>query len=275
MIKLVAIDLDGTLLNSKKSISEANIQAVKEAIQAGVTVVVCSGRIYRGGRIFARQLYESGPIVACNGAVIRDVHTEEVFHDQPLDYEESCRIVEVCRKEGVYFHAYAGDTMYASEMGYGAAYYVNINRQLAEEDRVDIRLTEDFHSALQTCSVGASKFVIQADDPELLLRVRSKVGEIGNVEIVSSSRENFEVMRCGVSKGKSLEILAGKLGIRRDEIMAIGDNENDFSMIQYAGIGVAMGNAEEFIKDAAGYVTASNDEDGVARAIRKFVLPVV
>lgn len=272
MYKLVAIDLDGTLLNSKKQLPEENVKAIKMAVDKGVTIVLCSGRIFKGAMVFARQLGLKGPLIACNGAIIRDMETGSLWYDHQMKSEDCCRIVNICREENIYFHAYVGDTMFANEMGYGAAYYVGMNELLPEPDRVHIRIPEDFGKTIESGVLKPSKFVVSSDNPVLLSRVRGRIDRIEEIETMSSNFDNFEIVCRGVGKGSALKILSERLNIGREEIIAIGDNENDRSMIEFAGLGIAMGNAESYIKDIAGYITLTNDQNGVAEALKKFVL---
>lgn len=272
MYRLVAVDLDGTLLNSHSWVSEGNREAIAYAIKKGVKVVICSGRIFTGARVFARQISAEGPIITCNGAVIKDIKTEEVLYDEPLSSEDCCRVIDICHRENIYFHAYIEDTMYTEVLEYGASFYWKLNDELPEQDRIDIRLVKDVADVIKSGFKPASKFVIVSEEPEHLLKVRKQVCEIESVEVMSSNINNFEVVKRGVNKGNALKILSEKLNIPREEIIAVGDNENDCSMIRFAGLGVAMGNAEKSIKDVADYITLNNDEDGVSEVLKKFVL---
>lgn len=272
MYRLVAVDLDGTLLNSEKRISEEDKRVIKQAIDKGVKVVVCSGRIYAGARIFARQLGIGEPLIACNGAIIRDMATEELLYSDSMENEDCYRAMDICRKEGIYFHIYVGDTMYTERLDFSSLFYWQKNQTLPEKDRVDIRLVESTSEVLRNSRVAASKIVAVSDDPELLGQTREKVEKIETVEVMSSASNNFEIMNRGVSKGNALRFLSERLGIGKEEIVAIGDNENDYSMIQFAGLGIAMQNAEASVKEIADYITLSNNESGVAEAIRRFIL---
>lgn len=272
MYKLVAIDLDGTLLNSQKTISDQNATALKAAAQAGVDIVICSGRIYKGAMIFARLLELKGEIISCNGAIIRDVVSGELLQDIRIEKDDCTKILEILRDENLYFHAYIADTMYAKERGYGTVFYEGLNAKLPLEHRVDIRLINELDYTLDNNTTGASKFVVACKDLCYLKEVRALFDQMPGVDTMSSSFDNFEIVRNGVSKGKALEFLCSRKGICRDEVMAIGDNENDFSMIEFAGMGVAMGNATDYIKSSANYITLGNNEDGVAEAIKRFIL---
>lgn len=272
MYKLVAIDLDGTLLDSEKRISGENKNILELAMKKGVRVVVCSGRVYSGARMYALEVGAKGPIIACNGAIIRDLRTEELLYSNTMNLQDCHRIVDICRQEDLYFHAYINDIMYVEKLGFSSLFYWKRNQELPKENRVDIRIVQDVKRVFEENAPEVAKFVVISEDEEQLLRARKQVEQMAGVQVMSSARGNFEVVNNEVDKGRALKYLADRLGIKREEIMAIGDNENDLSMIKYAGLSVAMGNGENYIKELADFVTLNNDEDGVAYAVKKFVL---
>lgn len=273
MYKMIAIDLDGTLLNSQKQISHDNITHIRKAIDKGVKIVVCSGRIFSGARVFAKQIGIREPIIACNGAIIKDLNSEEVLYSNSMNIADCLKVIDICHEENVYFHIYIGDTMYTERLEFSSLFYWNKNKELPDSDQVDIKLVKDIYSVVENCCKPVSKFVVISEESELLARVRRTVCNIDSVEVMSSNYNNFEIVNNGVNKANALRFLADRLDIKREEIIAVGDNENDYSMIEYAGFGVAMGNGEDKIKNIADYITLSNDQDGVAYMIKKFVLP--
>lgn len=272
MFKMLAIDLDGTLLNSSKEISEENEKCIKLAIEKGIRVVICSGRIYPGAKIFAEQLSVVEPLIVCNGAVIKDVKGGEVYYSNMLSKEDCNRVIDILHSEDIYFHTYVDDIMYAEKLDYSALYYMIKSKDLRSDFRIDVKVVESVKEIIEKSPVSPAKIVVMSSEVEALMRARQLVEDIKSIEVVSSNYDNFEVLNRGVSKGKALEIISQKLGIKREEIIAIGDNENDNSMLEYAGFSIAMGNAEEGIKNICDFVTLSNDENGVAHAIKKFVL---
>lgn len=272
MYKMIAIDLDGTLLNSNKEISQENKKYIKYAMEKGIKVLICSGRIYTGAKVFAEQLSVEGPMVVCNGAMIRDVKTGETYYSNMLSKEDCIKVVDLLHKEGIYFHTYIDDIMYAEKLDYAALYYMIKSKDLSSDFRIDVKVVESVKDIVVKSSENPAKIVVMSSKLEELLRVRKFVEDISTIEVVSSNYDNFEVLNRGVSKGKALEIISRKFSIKREEIIAIGDNENDCSMLEYAGLSIAMGNAEDKVKNICDFVVPSNDEDGVAYAIKKFVL---
>ncbi|ACL76549.1 Cof-type HAD-IIB family hydrolase [Ruminiclostridium cellulolyticum] len=272
MYRLVAIDLDGTLLDKNKEISERNKIAIHMAKEKGVKIVICSGRVYSGARIYAKQLGIMDPIIACNGAIIRENADGKVIYSNYMHTDDCLKILDIFHENSIYFHVYAGETMLTERLDYNSLKYYERNKALHAKDRVEIDIVTDMEKRLKELDGKVLKLVAVSDDSELLATVRKKLSIVETVDVTSSNYNNFEVVNKGVNKGKALERLSNMLKIPYREIIAIGDNENDIPMFDFAGLGVAMGNGEDCAKEAADYITATNTEDGVAKAIEKFIL---
>jgi Cof subfamily protein (haloacid dehalogenase superfamily) len=272
MYRLLAVDLDGTLLNSVKKISEENKKAIRRVIEKGVKVVICSGRVYKGARVFARDLNLDGLLISCNGAVIKDLRTDELLYSNLLRKEDCYKVIDCCRKENTYFHAYIGNDMFTEYPQCPSDTYWMGNNELPEKDRVKINIIDDFKRIVSESQTPVTKIVVISKNPELLLKLRNKVCRISTIDVMSSQDDNFEIVNKGVNKGTALKFLSEKLKIPRTEIVAIGDNENDYAMLKFAGLSIAMRNAQDSIKEIADYITMSNDENGVAEAINKVII---
>lgn len=272
MYKLVAIDLDGTLLDTDKEISEVNKRAIALAIERGTKIVICSGRVYSGARLYAKQVGSKDPIIACNGAVISENLNGKVLYSNPLATEDCLRIIDIYHKHEVYYHVYAGDTMLTEKLDFTSLKYYKKNSNLPPEDKVDIEVVENMADKIRSLENKVLKFVTVSNDLCLLKLIRNEIEQISSIDVMSSYYNNIEVMNKGVSKGAALKRLSEQLNISPEEMIAIGDNENDISMLRYAGLGIAMENGEDIAKEAAQYVTADNNHDGVARAIEMFIL---
>ncbi|MHB8061125.1 MAG: Cof-type HAD-IIB family hydrolase [Ruminiclostridium sp.] len=272
MYKLVAIDLDGTLLDMNKEISNRNKRAIALAIEKGTKIVICSGRVFSGARIYAKQVMSKDPIIACNGAIISENINKKIIYSNILSTEDCFKVVDICHKYEVYYHVYAGDTMLTEKLGFTSLKYSEKNKLLPPEDRVEIEVTENMSDELIKMQGRVFKIVVVNDNLELLKRVRDDMKQIESIDLMSSNYDNFEVVNKGVSKGAALKKISELLDIPAAEMIAIGDNENDISMLKYAGLGIAMDNGENCAKEAAKYITASNSQDGVAKAIEKFIL---
>lgn len=273
MYKLIAIDLDMTLLDRNKNISSRNKKAIELAKQKGVNIVLCSGRILKGVMYFAKILGLCDQVVvACNGAIVRDLKKDKDVYYVGLENQKSLAIARICKENDIYYHYYFQDTMIARKLDYSSKFYYEKNKELPEEERINI-IIDDSENTLKACGNLITKFVIIDKDVEKVDRVRKIIErEIPGVETTKSDINILEVMKEGVNKKRALEFVCSYLGIAPEEVMAIGDNENDLQMIEFAGLGVAMENAIEELKEIADYVTKSHEDDGVARAIEKFVL---
>lgn len=272
--KLICIDMDGTLLNDKKVISEGNIKAIRLAYEKGVRIAVCTGRIFTSADFFSELLGVKSPVIASNGAFIMEKDRGEVVYKATLGVEKCKKLLAMFRKHDIYPHYYTSDTVFTEKLVYSSSFYVEVNKTLPKNMQVKIVVVKDWDEVFNTYENEIFKGIGVDEDIEKIKEVKTSLRGMKEFEVVSSRFDNFEVMNKGVSKGNAVKILADFYGITREQIICIGDSENDLSMIKFAGLGVAMGNADEDVKTAAQYITESNNCDGVARVIEKFVLEI-
>ena len=267
-IKLFVTDMDGTLLNSQHVISEGNKQAVQEAAAAGVTVTIATGRAYSTTLDYAKELGVDVPIITYNGALIRTVKGKELF----ASYLEPEVVADVLRYSfsrdwyvQLYNHTEDSDHLYIEEScDFSHAYEVMVG---AKGDPVGRE------GMLQHCSHVPKMLVMTKGDAEtkaVLAELRSVFGS--RIFPVQSNEVFAEIIGENVNKGAAVLHLADILGVKADEIMVIGDSHNDLPMMKIAGKKVAMGNADEKVKNICDYLTTDCDADGVAAALRKYVL---
>lgn len=266
--------MDGTLLNDKKTISERNLKAISLASEKGVRIAVCTGRIFISADFFSEFLKVKSPVIASNGAYIREKDRDEVVYKATLGVEKCKKLLAVFRKYDIYPHYYTSDTVFTEKLVYSSSFYEEVNKTLPRDKQVKIVLVEDWNEVFQKYEREIFKGIGVDDDVEKIQKAKTTLRDMADFEVVSSRFDNFEVMNKGVSKGSAVKILADYYGISSEQVICIGDSENDLSMIKFAGLGVAMANADENIKHAAEYITDSNNCDGVAKAIEKFVLEV-
>lgn len=285
MIKLIAIDMDGTLLNHEGQVSAGNKQAIEMAKAKGIVVAVATGRSYHGARKILDEIGFDGPLIYLNGSCIQ-LSTGEWIEEIFLPRSKVDELTPLFQEEGIYYEFYTRDGIYrnrdgiemiqremerikdsAPEMVRWLESFTG-RRQHRIEERVKGQFAEDI---LADPRIGIYKSMALSIDLEKLNRVRAKVELLSDVVAASSSTYNFEVNHREAQKGIAVKKLATRLGIPMEEVMVIGDNQNDLSMMRLAGTSVAMGNAEDEIKQACTFVTKTNAEDGVAWAIQKFV----
>ncbi len=264
-IRLVVSDVDGTLLTSRQTISPATLREVRRIVEHGVHFSIASGRATRRVREVLEGISLSVPVIGSNGAVVEDVNTGEIVHSAYMGERVAQRVIRAALAHDVYYVVI--DT---PEGWYYQAGRIATPEQRQRISGPDQTWVDDLAKLLDASDLQIFKIVIHAEEPELT-RIEEDVRRIGGVHVTSSWRRNREIVVEGVDKAAAAKILAARLGLRPEQVLAIGDNRNDLEMVRWAGVGVAMGNAIPELKDAADWITATNDEDGVALALRRFI----
>ena len=270
-IRLVALDLDGTLLDSEKHLSERNRKALAACIQRGIYVVPCTGRIWKGVPDFIRLFPGIRYAITVNGAVVEDVVKHRVLDERKIHWENALEILELARNFQTMYDAYVGG------QGIGEFYFMNhmddygSSPQLQQMIRDTRIAVADVKEEVRRQKKPVDKINYFFKDLSERQRAREALALRDDIVVSSSFPDNLEINGPGATKGDALCRLASFLGIDYEQTMGFGDGENDFTLIQKAGIGVAMGNAIEDLKIKADYVTRTNDEDGVAAAIEKLM----
>lgn len=264
--KMIVLDLDDTLLRDDHTISPRTKVALMTAQEQGVKVVLASGRPTFGMRNVAKELRleEYGSfILSFNGAKIINCKTSEEIFSSTLSPEIVHNLFEISKTEDVWIHTYIGDDIVTEENNP----YTEIEGDITG---MSIVVVDDFKNAVKEPVVK----VLMNKEAERLVVVEKKLQKQleGQLSVMRSKPFFLEFTEAGVTKGTSLNKLIQKLGIKREEVIAMGDSYNDQAMIEFAGLGVAMGNAPDDIKEIANYVTDTNMNDGVAKVVEKFVL---
>ena len=261
MYKLLAIDLDDTTINSERKITQTVKQAIKKAQQAGVKVMVATGRGYRGTMAILDELELTGPTICFAGAEIVDHPTGHTVHTDLMSKELVQKTIDFAKRHGVYIQVFQGkDYYFEHPTKYSNRYSEALRFEGIKTDFSDMTLDR------------VSKTLI-IDDDRVQQLYKAAQQELGNICEISISRTSFlEFSGFGVTKGKALAYLAAQMQIPREQIIAVGDNIIDLAMMQYAGMGVAVKNASPEILAAADYICPSNDQDGVAHVVNHFIL---
>lgn len=268
MYKILALDIDGTLLNSKKEITPVVEKAITSLQNRGIPVLIVSGRPAQGIRHVAEAIHfkeRGGYILSFNGGKIIDCRTGETVYSKPIDSLYYKEIIEYANTLNASILTYDGDDIITEKPDNK---YVDIESKVV---RMPVRKVDNLYEAISKDNVVVDKFLI-AGEPEYMMSKVSAMAEHfkGRLNVFMSEPFFIEVVPLGIDKAASLEVLLSRLGMTRAELVACGDGRNDVTMIGYAGMGVAMGNACEEVKAVSNYITASCDEDGVAVAIEKF-----
>jgi len=270
--KMIVMDMDYTLLNAEKGVSPRNKEALRKAKEKGILLVVATGRIYVSARFYAGLLNIETPIIASNGAIIREGRTNKTIFKSILSSKVAIKMIELCREKGLFCHLFSDNTVFTEKIINVSSRYTKWNKILEEEDKINIKVVNSLEDAVKEEGNKIVKAVVVDSNENYLRYIRDNLNSMGMSSVSQSLKGNMEVMNKGVSKGNAIKILCELYDIDKNEVIAIGDNENDISMIEYAGMGVAMGNASDNVKEKADYVTGDYLEDGVAQAIEKFVL---
>lgn len=261
-IKLVISDIDGTLITSDEHMSDATRQEIRRVMEKGVHFGIASGRPTHGIREVIEELDLVVPIIGSNGAVVEDINTGEIIHSTRMQHQVLERIRELIQTQdvhGIYFDTSKG---WLRQLGRSEA--AGVGGQGLRADR-DFELITD----LDESSI-VYKVVVHGEEPELE-RFERVIEGIEGVQVTSSWSGNREIIVAGADKANAAKRLAEHLQIDRQHVLAVGDNRNDLELIEWAGIGVAMGNAIPELKELADWVTTSNDADGVAHALARFI----
>lgn len=273
-IKMVGLDLDGTLLTDRKEITPWTKRVIEQAIQEGVVVLVSTGRPWMGVPEELRTFPGMRYALTSNGARILDVHNGDarVLEEHLLSPKSAKKALEICGKYDTLQEIYFDGQGYApaDKMAHVERYHKNpIMWDYMRRTRIPV---DDIFGLLEKENRGLDKVQALFADMGERQRAWEELEQEADLELVGSLKYNIEINAQGVNKGTGLVNLGRLLGIRREEIMACGDGDNDTVMLREAGFGVAMGNAEEQVKEAADYITLTNEEEGVAEAIERFVL---
>lgn len=264
MIRLLALDLDGTLMGDDLVISASVRQAIAKAQEWGVTVTLATGRMFDFVLPFARELDIRAPLICYQGGLIQAADSDEPLYGATMDFALVREVLEWGAGRGLHVVLYADDDAFLDERRHSEAFY----RQMLGERLVwveDLRFVLRKHRPV--------KFIIFVD-PQDAKRVEAELRREfeGRLELTRSHALIVEGNPLGVSKGDALRRLAAHLGIQQAQVMAVGDQDNDLSMIAWAGVGVAMGNASAAARAAADWVAPPFGEDGAVVAIERFVL---
>ncbi|WP_238882200.1 sugar-phosphatase [Clostridium sp. YIM B02551] len=267
MYKIIAIDMDGTLLREDKTVSDRTKEAIKKAKELGVKVVLASGRPIEGIDQYLKELNlisEKDYVLSYNGALVLNTETRDVISSSLLYGKDVHKLYDISKKLGVNIHAFSRKNGLITPKN---STYTEVEAKI---NGIEINIMPFENVAADEEIVK----IMMIDEPDILSDAIKKLPKelYEKYTVVQSTPYFLEFLNKDSNKGTGIEALAAHLGISKEEVICVGDAGNDHHMIEYAGLGVAMGNATNEIKDIASYVTKSNEEDGVAEVIEKFIV---
>lgn len=289
MYKLIAIDLDGTLLNSYGEVSNENKISIKNAIDKGVQVVLCSGRISNSVENIANEVGANNYLIGGNGTIIYNIKEQQVLYNRYMDKDLVLKLVQICDENSIYYSVFAENSILASSLKYNVLFYNIENAKKAFDKKTKINIVPNIYEYIKQSSIKEFSKVTICDSNKIIFDgIIKKIRQIKKLEILDvshlSSKKikngtemeeiNYyytEITKKNTNKWTAIKFLINKLGIKENEVMAIGDNTNDVEMIKNAGLGVVMGNSAPHVKKVGDVIVKTNNENGVSQAIETYV----
>ncbi|MBR6747636.1 MAG: HAD family phosphatase [Clostridia bacterium] len=271
-IRVIALDLDGTLFNSQKEVSQHTKDVLAECSRRGIIVMPATGRPATGFPHVLEAVPSFRYALTSNGALVYDFAEKKGIYEDTISVENALKVVEFTRKYDVMCDAYIGGYGYSEKDK-----LANIANYFQTQKMIDYVLStripvDDMGKFIRENGVGVEKLVCFFGDLSLQDKLAEDLAQFDFLKITRALVNNVELNNATCNKGESLLQFAAHMGFTREQTMACGDGNNDLDMIRAAGFGVAMDNAAPEVKEAADYITLSNDDDGVAAVIEKYVL---
>lgn len=289
MYKLVAIDLDGTMLNQYGIVTEKTKETIKKVQERGIEVIIASGRPIDSIKTIAKEIESKKYFISGNGAIIYDIKKDEIIYENILKKSKALDIIKICEENSIYYNIYTEKEIIAKSLNYNTLYYHKENLNKEEENKTHINIVQDIYDYILKREEKILKIMICDENQTIFNSIMRKIKEVQDIEVLEVSHMSRKIIKQGteevpieyfyteisaknVDKWNALKVLAEKIGISKEEIIAIGDNINDKKMIQNSGFGVVMAGSTPEITSIADYVTSSNSEDGVAQALENIIL---
>ena len=288
MYKLVAVDLDGTLLNQYGDVTENTKRVIKNVMRKGTQVVLASGRSIDSIQNISNEIGASRYIVAGNGAVLYDIEEQKNLYENYIPIEKAKKIIDICEENSIFYNIYTNKKIVTKNLRYNVLYYYKENLKKADRKKTNIDIVDSIQDYVKNMrDENIMKIFICDETASVFNSIMKKFEEVPNVETLDVSHMSRKVIKNGtlefpieyyyteismknVDKWNAIEFLINKMGINKDEVIAIGDNMNDKKMIEEAGLGITMEGSTPAVADIANYVTADNNNEGVAKALEKF-----
>ena len=288
MYKLIAIDLDGTLLNSYGELTQNTKNTLRKIINNNIEIVLASGRTVDSIKNIAKDIGKIRYIIAGNGAIVHNINSQENIYEKYIEKNKALEIMKICEDNSITYNVYTDKTIIASALKYNILYYYKENLKKEEDKKTSIKIVENIYEYIKNINKDEKIVKISVCDKnkEIFKSIMRKLNEITDVEILDISHMAKKKIKAGteeiqieyyyteiseknVDKWNALSFLLEKSNIQKENIIAIGDNINDKKMIEEAGLGIAMKGSTPEITNIADYITDTNNEDGVAKALLK------
>lgn len=288
MLKLLAIDLDGTLLNSYGDISNENKEAIKYALNKGVEVVLASGRDPLTMQKISKELEIKNYLIAGNGASVYDIKAQKNIYENFIDTNKALKIIKMCKENSIFFNLYTDKGIITESLNFNVKVFNSENNHKASEKQTNIEIVKDIYEYAQNNPLNILKIIICDDSKIIFNNISQKLKQIKGIEVLDVAHMSKKIIRVGteeveieyyytevsskdVDKWNAIEYLINTLQIKKEEVMAIGDNINDKKMVQNSAVGVAMGKSALAIENIGDFITEDNNSNGVEKAIYQYI----
>lgn len=259
--KLVAVDMDGTLLNDNKEITLSTLDAINRLGKENKIFCISTGRPFYGVKPYIDKIDDDIPLILYNGAVVTFSKTKKTLLSCGLTYNQSKKIDIINKYDGTYIF-WSNEKLYVNKINEYTTKYFGISKAIPTiiDEKIVIPHGE------------ITKIIWFEENKRLIEYQNTILKDIKDVNFFTSQPTFLEFVSKGISKAKAMEVIGDSYGVKKEEMIAVGDGCNDIAMIEYAGLGVAMENATDDVKEKADYVTTSNEEDGVLKLINEYML---
>lgn len=290
MYKLITVDLDGTLLNKYGEVSEYTKNIIKKVTDQGILVVLASGRISESVLTIAKEIGANKYYISGNGSILYDMQKKEIIYEKYLSKEKVLELIELCEKNSIYYNIYTESSVIAKSLNYNVAFYNYENTKKSSDKKTEINIVDDVYNYIKTLNTNKFLKMTICDENKIVFSsILRKVKDIPDIDVLEVSHMSKKKIKMGtkevsvgyyytevssknVDKWYAIEEIMKKENIAKEEVISFGDNNNDILMIKNAGLGIAMGHSNEQVKKVAKFVTQTNDEDGVAKALENIIL---
>ncbi len=290
MYKLVAVDLDGTMLNRYGELTEKTKEVVAKCLEKDIEIVLASGRPIDSIKAIAKELGINGYFIAGNGALVYDLKNENIIYENYMKKEKVLEIIKTCEENSIVYNVYTDKTILTTALKFNVLYYYKENLKKEENKKTNISILENIYDYVK--NMNDEKFLkitICDENSSIFNSIIKKIKAISGIEILEVAHMSRKIIKQGteeipveyfyteisasdVDKWSAIDFLRKKLNLEPENIMAIGDNVNDKKMIEKAGMGVAMKGSTPEIINVANDVTDTNNNDGVAKILEKYFL---
>lgn len=288
MYKLVAVDLDGTLLNSYGEISENTKRVVKKVMKNGVEFVLASGRSIDSIKNIANDLGGIQYIIAGNGAVTYDIKQNTNIYENYIPKDKALELIKTCEENSIFYNVYTNKTIVTNSLRYNVLYYYKENLNKEDSKKTNITIVDSIYDYVKNMQDEKIMKLFICDETESVFKsIIKKFEDMPNLETLDVAHMSRKIIKKGtekipieyyyteismknVDKWNAVENLINKIGIQKEEVIAIGDNINDKKMIEEAGLGISLEGSSPVVTEIADYITLDNNNDGVAMALEKF-----